>query len=129
MPRGPKSAKLRAASELKRRLHSSADGLSSDPPPLTHPATQSARTAGYDIKRNVNELKLPHKIVKGTKKPALTKKPADAKKVSNAVARQSGEIDLSMKPKDEKQFVRWRDFKSAFDADRIVVYVHHRNGR
>ena len=40
-----------------------------------------------------------------------------------------GEIDLGMRAKDEKQFVRWRDFQAAFDADRIVVYAHHRNGR
>ena len=130
LPRGPKSAKLRAAAQLRRQ---SADRLSA-PPPLTHPASQSARTAGYDIKRNVNDLKLPHKIVKGTKKPTLAKKPAEAKKGAAAAAaavrkNQPGEIDLSMRPKDEKQFVRWGDFKSAFDEDRIVVYVHHRNGR
>ena len=139
LPRGPKSAKLRAASELKRRQ--SADGLSAPaPPPLTHPASQSARTAGYDIKRNVNELKLPHKIVKGAKKLSRhqdkTKAAAEAKKGTSASimyktppVNPSGEIDLSMRQKDEKQFVRWRDFKSAFETDRIVVYVHHRNGR
>ena len=83
----------------------------------------------------VNDLKLPHKIVKGTKKAKVkadaneAKAKADAAKKRSAAADAPAKIDLSMRAKGEVQYVKWRDFKSAFDADRIVVYVHHRNAR
>ena len=58
LPRGPKSAKQRAASAagggLLRPDGAPGDAKWVNGVQLTHSASQSARTAGYDIKRKVN---------------------------------------------------------------------------
>jgi hypothetical protein len=112
---------------------------------MTHSPSHSARTAGYNIKPRVNDLKLPHKIVRQKSSSvdtglnlmgALKKsgsfrvsKPVLPQGSSAAAANDDCTLDLSIKPKGSAQSVKWHVLKKAFDTDNIVVYVYQRNHR